>query len=138
MLGRFEVAHSASLLVSRDASPARGSTNNPRTEPYLTLVTMVSLDSFRDVLPPGDPVRDHHRPTLVVATDLSRRGRARGAEDQGEGRATKGRRACGDGRRPPPVPEGEARHGRAPSRPRRSPRPGRRRSPPPGRHERVG
>src|SRR4051794_11274117 len=121
MLGRFEVAHSASPLVSRDASAARGSTNNPRTEPYLTLVTMVPLDFFRDALPAGDPVRDHHRPTLVVANDLSRPGTERRAEDQGEGRATKGRRACGDGRRTPPVREGEARHGRVPSRPRRSP-----------------
>src|SRR3954451_2934927 len=119
MLGRFEVAHSAYPLVSRDASAARGSTNNPRTEPYLTLVTMVPLDFFRGVLPPGDPVRDHHRPTLVVATDLSRPGTEHRAEDQGEGRAPKGRRARGDEERTPPVPEGEARYGMAPSRPRR-------------------
>src|SRR4051812_10820998 len=121
MLGRFEVAHSASPRVSRDVSAARGSTNNPRPVPYLNLTTMVPLDFFRDVLPPGDPVRDHHRSTLVVANDLSRPGTERRAEDRGEGRATRGGRAYGDERRTPPVPEGEARHGRAPSRPRRSP-----------------
>src|SRR4051794_35647421 len=111
MLGRFEVAHSASPLVSRDASAARGSTNNPRTEPYLTLVTMVPLDFFHGALPPGDPVRDHHRPTLVVAADLSRPGTERRAEDRGEGRAPKGRRARGDEGQILPAPEGEARSG---------------------------
>src|SRR4051812_6083026 len=95
MIGRFEVAHSASPRVSRDASAARGSTNNPRTEPYLTLTTTVPLDFFHGVLPPGDPVRDHHRSTLVVANDLSRPGTERRAEDRGEDRATKGGRAYG-------------------------------------------
>src|SRR4051812_8622325 len=109
MLGRFKVVHSASPLVSRDASTARGSTNNPRPVPYLTLVTMVPIDFFHGALPAGDPVRDHHRPTLVVATDLSRPGTERRAEDQGEGRAPKGRCARGDEGRILPVPVGEAR-----------------------------
>src|SRR3954451_8903477 len=102
MLGRFEVAHSAYPLVSRDASAARGSTNNPRTEPYLTLVTMVPLDFFHGVLPPDDPVRDHHRPTLVVANDLSRPGTERRAEDRGERRRAGARAATRDG--PCPFP----------------------------------